>query len=63
MDYDTAAFEARRKRFTEEIGDGLAVIVGGRESLRNFDSYYPFRQDSDFFFLTGFAEPDAVAVF
>ncbi|NNJ47284.1 MAG: M24 family metallopeptidase [Acidimicrobiia bacterium] len=63
MDYDTAAFEARRKRFTDEIGDGLAVIVGGRESLRNFDSYYPFRQDSDFFFLTGFAEPDAVAVF
>ena len=63
MDYDAAAFETRRKRFAEEIGDGLAVIVGGRESLRNFDSYYPFRQDSDFYFLTGFPEPDAVAVF
>ncbi len=63
MDYDAAAFELRRKRFNEAIGDGLAIIVGGRESLRNFDSWYPFRQDSDFFFLTGFPEPDAVAVF
>lgn len=63
MDYDSAAFELRRKRFAEEIGDGLAVIVGGRETLRNFDSYYPFRQDSDFYFLTGFPEPEAVAVF
>jgi Xaa-Pro aminopeptidase len=63
MDYDATAFELRRKRFAEEIGDGLAVIVGGRESLRNFDSWYPFRQDSDFHFLTGFPEPDAVAVF
>ncbi len=52
-----------RKRFAEIVGDGLAVIVGGTESLRNFDSPYPFRQDSDFFFLTGFPEPDAVAVF
>lgn len=63
MDYDSAAFELRRKRFAEEVGDGLAVIVGGQETLRNFDSYYPFRQDSDFYFLTGFPEPDAVAVF
>ncbi len=63
MEYDAAAFEMRRKRFAEEIGDGLAVIVGGRETLRNFDSYYPFRQSSDFYFLTGFPEPDAVAVF
>ena len=62
MTYDAAAFEARRKRFADEIGDGLAVIVGGREKLRNFDSHYPFRQDSDFYFLTGFPEPDAVAV-
>jgi Xaa-Pro aminopeptidase len=62
MEYDAAAFEARRKRFAEEIGDGLAIIVGGRESVRNFDVHHPFRQDSDFYFLTGFPEPDAVAV-
>jgi Xaa-Pro aminopeptidase len=63
MTYDPPAFELRRKRFFEEIGDGLAVIVGGQELLRNFDSHYPFRQASDFYFLTGFSEPDAVAVF
>jgi len=44
-------------------GDGLAVIPGAREApatpIRNFE----FRQDSDFYFLTGFDEPDAVAVF
>ncbi|MBT8203519.1 MAG: aminopeptidase P N-terminal domain-containing protein [Acidimicrobiia bacterium] len=62
MDYDPTPFELRRKRFAEELGDGMAIIVGGREVVRNFDSYYPFRQDSDFYFLTGFPEPDAVAV-
>jgi Xaa-Pro aminopeptidase len=45
------------------IGDGMAVIPGGREVSRNGDVHYEFRQDSDFFFLTGFEEPDAVAVF
>ena len=37
-------------------------MPAGREQLRNDDVPHPFRQDSDFFFLTGFAEPDAVAV-
>jgi Xaa-Pro aminopeptidase len=62
MDYDPGPFELRRKDFMETVGDGLAVIAGGRETLRNFDSHYPFRQNSDFHFLTGFPEPDAVAV-
>ncbi len=62
MAVDVLAFELRRKAFSEEIGDGLAVIPGGREAVRNHDVTYPFRQSSDFFFLTGFPEPDAVAV-
>lgn len=62
MAFDALAFELRRKSFAEEIGDGLAVIPGGREAVRNHDVTYPFRQGSDFFFLTGFPEPDAVAV-
>src|SRR5438552_2884749 len=45
------------------IGDGLAIIPGAREIPRNSDVNYEFRQASDFFFLTGFEEPDAVAVF
>ena len=63
MSFDPTPFELRRKRFAEEIGpDAIAVIPAGGEVVRNFDVHYPFRQDSDFFFLTGFPEPDAVAV-
>ena len=56
------AFIDRRQRFAEAIGDGLAFIPAAREVPRNSDVHYEFRQDSDFFFLTGFDEPDAVAI-
>src|SRR2546425_5016716 len=62
MSPDLAPFFERRQRFTAALGDGLAVVPGGVESLRNGDVHYEFRQASDFFFLTGFDEPDAVAV-
>jgi Xaa-Pro aminopeptidase len=42
--------------------NSVAVIPGAREVRRNADTDYPFRQDSDFFFLTGIDEPDCVAV-
>ena len=45
-----------------QLGDGIAVIPAGVLQTRNDDVDHPFRQDSDFFFLTGFPEPDAVAV-
>ena len=61
--FDPAPFVERRQRFAAAIGDGLAIIPGAREVQRNGDVNYEFRQDSDFFFLTGFDEPDAVAVF
>ena len=60
---DLETFIDRRRRFAEAIGDGFAVIPAAREVARNSDVHYEFRQDSDFFFLTGFDEPDAVAVF
>src|SRR5258706_10419712 len=63
MAVDLAPFLERRRRFAEALGDGLAVIPGAREAARNADTDFEFRQDSDFFFLTGFDEPDAVAVF
>jgi len=46
-----------------QIGDAIAIIPAGREQIRNDDVGHAFRQDSDFFFLTGFPEPDAIAVF
>lgn len=60
---DLAPFLERRHRFAEALGEGLAVIPGAQEVYRNADTVYPFRQASDFYFLTGFEEPDAVAVF
>src|SRR5881409_842025 len=56
-------FADRRLRFAAALGDGLAIIPGAQELRRNGDVNYEFRQASDFFFLTGFDEPDAVAVF
>ena len=45
------------------MGPGaVAIFVGGRLAVRSADTEYPFRQDSDFWYLTGFDHPDAVAV-
>jgi Xaa-Pro aminopeptidase len=55
-------FQERRRQLAAAIGDGLAVIPAAGLHIRNDDVDHDFRQDSDFFFLTGFDEPDAVAV-
>jgi Xaa-Pro aminopeptidase len=56
-------FARRRRRFLQTLGtDALAVIPAASEQPRNRDVVYPFRQDSDFLYLTGFPEPDAFAV-
>jgi len=58
-----AEYAARRQELMQFIGeDGIAIIPGATEKVRNRDVHYPFRQDSDFRYLTGFPEPDAVAV-
>jgi len=56
-------FESRRSEFMSRIGDSIAILPAGNEQIRNDDVTHAFRQDSDFFFLTGFTEPDAIAVF
>ena len=40
----------------------VAIIPSAREATRSNDTNYRFRQDSDFFYLTGFEEPEAIAV-
>src|SRR5438034_803705 len=42
--------------------NSVAVIPAAHESTRSYDTEFRFRQDSDFWYLTGFPEPDAVAV-
>src|SRR5688500_9788904 len=47
----------------ELIGsNGIAILAAAPESVRSRDTLYIYRQDSDFFYLTGFREPEAVAV-
>lgn len=53
---------ARRERLLERVGDGVVVLCSAPELLKSRDTDVRFRQDSDFFYLTGFNEPGAVAV-
>ncbi|MCP9790287.1 aminopeptidase P N-terminal domain-containing protein [Vulcanococcus limneticus Candia 3F8] len=56
-------FAARRARFLERLGGAAAVIPAAPLVTHHADVEYPFRQNSDFWYLTGFDEPDAVALF
>ena len=59
----TAEFTRRRTRLMEDMVEGsIAIIPSASELIRNSDVHFPFRQDSDFYYLTGFNEPDAVVV-
>ena len=60
---EVSEYAARRARLIEAIGpDGVAIVPSAREVIRNRDSHYRFRQDSDFLYLTGFHEPDSLLV-
>ena len=54
-------FLKRRKKLMDMLGDdSIAILPAAPEKIRNRDVAYRYRQDSDFYYLTGFAEPEAV---
>ncbi len=55
-------YSSRRQTLLDTIGDGVAIIPTAPERIRNRDSHHPYRFDSYFWYLTGFPEPEAVAV-
>ena len=56
-------YAARRKKLAQHLPEGsIAIIPAAHEALRNGDTHYRFRQDSNFYYLTGFNEPDALLV-
>src|SRR5207247_7617295 len=55
-------YSERRRRLAEAMRSGVAVIPTAPERVRNRDSHFPYRFDSHFYYLTGFAEPEAVLV-
>jgi Xaa-Pro aminopeptidase len=60
---DRKEFARRRRQFMRMIGkDGIAILPAAPVRHRNGDIEYAYRQDSHFYYLTGFTEPDAVAV-
>jgi Xaa-Pro aminopeptidase len=51
------------KRFIDQMEENsIAIIPAAHEQTRSYDTEFKFRQDSDFWYLTGFPEPDAIAV-
>ena len=61
--YDEATFKQRRENLMNQIPDNtIAVMVTNDTYLRNGSVNYDFRPASNFFYLTGFDEPNAIAV-
>lgn len=57
-----AVCKKRRQNLMAQMGTGIAIIPTADEKIRNADSYYPFRPDSYFYYLTHFPEPAAILV-
>jgi Xaa-Pro aminopeptidase len=55
-------FQQRRQTLLKSMGEGIAIIPTANEVIRNRDSYYSYRFDSYFYYLTGFTEPESVLV-
>lgn len=58
-----AEYRQRRELLMSKIGNGTAIFRSAPTAVMHHDVEYVYRQDSDFFYLTGFNEPEAVAVF
>src|SRR5689334_2377750 len=59
---DIRIYRKRREQLIAAMGAGVAVIPTAPERIRNRDTHFPYRFDSHFYYLTGFAEPEAALV-
>lgn len=56
-------YKKRRSLLMEIAGEDAVIMVrAATAKIRNNDAHYPYRQDSDFLYLSGFSEPDAMIV-
>src|SRR5438132_1299893 len=61
LDSSSSVYAQRRSRLMEMLGPRAALVLASPpERLRNGDSTYKFRQDSDILYLTGFVEPGTI---
>jgi len=59
---DSKLFARRRADVMQHMDGGVAILPTAPVRPRNRDVHYPYRPDSDFYYLTHFPEPEAVAV-
>ena len=58
---DNAIYKSRRINLSEkQPKNSVLLIPGANTQYRNADSAYAFRQDSNFYYLSGFCEPDSL---
>ncbi|WP_043319488.1 Xaa-Pro aminopeptidase [Microbulbifer sp. HZ11] len=63
MNISKAEYARRRQRLLDAMPENsVAIVPSAREQLRSRDTYFPFRQDSDFLYLSGFDEPESLLV-
>ncbi len=63
MSTSKAEYARRRKQLMGMLeANSIVILPSANEKVRSRDTEYPFRQDSDFMYLTGFQEPDSVLV-
>ena len=55
-------YENRRNAFMEKIAGGVAIIPSALQAMRTHSTEYRYRQDANFYYLTGFEEPESVCV-
>ena len=62
MIHDRGTYAERRRAFMSKMERGVAVLRAAPVSVRSHDVEYPYRQDNDLLYLTGFTEPEATCV-
>ena len=58
----TVCSKKREALFAKMLPNSIAILPGARPSLRSNDTEYPFRQESNFYYLTHFSEAHAIAL-
>ena len=61
--FDMSIFKERRQALARMAPKSAVIIPAHPEQVRNNDVHHPYRQDSNFFYLTGFEEPESILVF
>lgn len=56
-------FKERRQKLAELTAGSAVIVASPEEKVRNGSVHFPFRQDSNLYYLTGFEEPESVLVF